>query len=139
MRKARTSKSEAGRNLAGAMQKLRNLDVPDSRIDEVRKTMTNPRTIDWASPATGDIVEKKVIEGQRVAAGDELFRIADHARVWVVAEVAEADIGEIKVGMRATVTLQGLRHRAARRRRVLHLSGDDEARDAHGLRAHRAA
>ena len=73
-----SSKSEAERSLAGAMQKLRNLDVPDSRIDEVRTTMTNPRTIDWASPATGDIVEKKVIEGQRVAAGDELFRIADH-------------------------------------------------------------
>jgi Cu(I)/Ag(I) efflux system membrane fusion protein len=85
---------------------LRNLDVPDSRIEEVRTTLTNPRTIDWASPATGDIVEKNVIEGQRVAAGDELFRIADHSRVWVVAEVAEADIAEIKLGMPATVTLR---------------------------------
>ena len=100
------SKVEASRNLAGAMQKLRNLDVPDSRIDEVRETMSNPRTIDWASPATGDIVEKKVIQGQRVVAGDELFRIADHTRVWVVAEVAEADSGEIKQGMPATVTLR---------------------------------
>jgi membrane fusion protein, copper/silver efflux system len=101
-----SSKAEASRSLAGAMQKLRNLDVPDSRIDEVRNTMTNPRTIDWASPATGDIVEKKVIQGQRVMAGDELFRIADHSRVWVLAEVAEADIGEIKVGVHATVTLR---------------------------------
>jgi len=92
--------------LDGAMQRLRNLDVPEARIDEVRKTMTNPRTIDWASPATGDIVEKKVIEGQRVAAGDELFRIADHSRIWVIADVAEADIGEIKVGARAAVTLR---------------------------------
>ena len=102
----KASKSEASRNLAGAMQKLRNLEVPDSRIDEVRTSMTNPRTIDWASPATGDIVEKKVIEGQRVMAGDELFRIADHSLVWVVAEVAESDVGEIKVGMRVTVTLR---------------------------------
>jgi Cu(I)/Ag(I) efflux system membrane fusion protein len=88
------------------MQKLRNLDVPAGRIDEVRETMTNPRTIDWASPATGDIVDKKIIQGQRVMAGDELFRIANHSRVWVVAEVAEADIGEIKVGMHAMVTLR---------------------------------
>lgn len=101
-----SSKSEASRSLAGAMQKLRNLDVPDSRIDEVRQTMTNPRTIDWASPATGDIVAKNVIQGQRVMAGDELFRIADHAGVWVIAEVAEADIAAIKAGMRATVTLR---------------------------------
>jgi membrane fusion protein, copper/silver efflux system len=103
---AASSKAEAARSLAGAMQKLRNLDVPDSRIDEVRNTMTNPRTIDWASPATGDVTEKKVIRGQRVMAGDELFRIADHSRVWVVAEVAEADISEIKVGTPATVTLR---------------------------------
>ncbi len=108
-----SSKSEASRSLAGAMQKLRNLDVPDSRIDEVRTTMTNPRTIDWASPATGDIVEKNVIQGQRVTAGDELFRIADHARVWVVAEVAEADSAAIKVGMRATRNAPSVCHRTA--------------------------
>ena len=74
------------------MQKLRNLDVPEVRIDEVRKTKDNPRTLDWPSPATGDVIEKKVIQGQRVMAGDELFRLADHSRVWVIAEVAEADI-----------------------------------------------
>jgi membrane fusion protein, copper/silver efflux system len=95
-----------GGELEGAMQRLRNLDVPQGRIDEVRNTMTNPRTLDWASPASGDVIEKQVIEGQRVAAGDELFRIADHSRVWVIAEVAEADIGDIKVGTRATVTLR---------------------------------
>ena len=103
-----SAKSDASRNVAGAMQRLRNLGVPDSRIDEVRNSLANPRTIDWASPATGDVIEKKVIEGQRVAAGDELFRIADHANVWVVAEVAEADIAAIKVGMPATVTLRAL-------------------------------
>lgn len=103
---SKSSNSGASRNLAGAMQRLRNLDVPDSRIEEVRNTMANPRTIDWASPATGDIVAKNVIEGQRVMAGDELFRIADHSSVWVVAEIAEADIAAIQVGMPATVTLR---------------------------------
>jgi Cu(I)/Ag(I) efflux system membrane fusion protein len=93
-------------NLEGSMQKLRNLDVPESRIDEVRKTMTNPRTIDWASPATGDIVVKRIIEGQRVIAGDELFRIADHSRIWVVAELAEADSGAIQLGTLASITLR---------------------------------
>ncbi len=102
------AKSATSRNVAGAIQRLRNLDVPESRIDEVRNSLTNPRTIDWVSPATGDVIEKKIIEGQRVMAGDELFRIADHASVWVVAEVAESDIGAITVGMPATVTLRAL-------------------------------
>ena len=101
-------KSDASGNVAGAVQRLRNLDVPESRIDEVKESKTNPRTIDWASPATGDIIEKNVIEGQRVMAGDELFRIADHSRVWVVAEVAEADIAAIELDMPATVTLRAL-------------------------------
>ena len=103
-----SAKSEASRNVAGAVQRLRNLDVPESRIDEVRASLANPRTIDWASPATGDVIAKNVIEGQRVVAGDELFRIADHSSVWVVAEVAEADIAAIEVGMPATVTLRAL-------------------------------
>jgi membrane fusion protein, copper/silver efflux system len=97
---------EADRTLEGAMLRLRNLGIPQSRIDEVRKTNTNPRTIDWPSPATGDIIEKKVINGQRVMAGEELYRIADHSHVWVIADVAEADVGSIKVGTPVTVTLR---------------------------------
>ncbi len=102
----RAPRAEAARDIEGAMQRLRNLDVPQSRIDEVRETMTNPRTIDWASPATGHVVKKNVIEGQRVMAGDELFRIANHEQVWVIAELAESDIAAIEVGMPATVTLR---------------------------------
>ena len=62
----------------------------ESRIDEVRETGTNPRTLDWPAPATGDVIEKKVINGQRVQAGEELYRIADHSQVWVIADVAES-------------------------------------------------
>jgi membrane fusion protein, copper/silver efflux system len=96
----------ASRELEGAIQKLRNLDVPQERIDEVVATKENPRTLDWPSPATGHVIDKNVIEGQFVEAGDELFRVADNSHVWVVAEVAEADIADIKVGTPVTVTLR---------------------------------
>ena len=99
-------RADATRDVEGAMQKLRNLDVPEARIEEVQNTKTNPRTLDWPSPATGDVIAKNVIEGQRVMAGDELFRLADHSNVWVVAEVAEADIAGVEVGMPATVILR---------------------------------
>ena len=100
---------EADKELEGAMLRLRNLGIPQDRIDEVRNTGTNPRTLDWPAPSDGDVIEKKVINGQRVMAGDELYRIADHSRVWVIADVAEADIAEIKVGMPVTVTLRAAR------------------------------
>jgi Cu(I)/Ag(I) efflux system membrane fusion protein len=101
-----TMGADATRTVDGAMQRLRNLGVPESRIKEVRETGGNPRTLDWPAPVTGDVIEKRVINGQRVKAGDELFRIADHSQVWVIAEVAEADLIAIKPGTPATVTFR---------------------------------
>ena len=52
------------------------------------------------------MIEKRVINGQRVRAGDELFRIADHTHLWIIADVAETDLPAIKIGTRATVTVR---------------------------------
>jgi Cu(I)/Ag(I) efflux system membrane fusion protein len=98
--------ADANRNLEGALQRLRNLAIPESRIREVREKGVNPRTVDWPAPATGDVIEKKIINGQRVQAGQELYRIADHSHLWVVADVAEADLSAIKMGTRATVMVR---------------------------------
>jgi len=97
---------DADRTFDGAMQRLRNLAVPESRIREVRETGTNPRTIDWPAPADGTVIVKRIINGQRVIAGDELYRIVDLSHVWVVAEVAEADLTDIELGTPALVTLR---------------------------------
>ena len=58
------------------------------------------------SPATGNVIEKRVINGQRVKAGDEIFRIADHTHVWVIADIAESDLAALKIGTHATVTVR---------------------------------
>jgi Cu(I)/Ag(I) efflux system membrane fusion protein len=92
--------------IEGAMQRLRNLAVPESRIREVRENGANPRTIDWPAPATGTVTVKKVISGQRVLAGDELYRIVDLTHVWVIADVAESDLAMIKPGTSARVTFR---------------------------------
>jgi membrane fusion protein, copper/silver efflux system len=97
---------DAERAVQGAMQRLRNLGVPESRIEEIIETQANSRTLDWPAPADGDVIEKMIINGQRVAAGDELYRLADHSRVWLIADLAEADIASIGLGMNATVTLR---------------------------------
>ena len=52
------------------------------------------------------MIDKRVINGQRVVAGEELYRIADHSQVWVIADVAESDLAAIKIGTRATVTFR---------------------------------
>ena len=98
-----------GRSVDGAMQRLRNLGLSESRIREIRDSGTNPRTIDWLAPAGGTVTVKRIINGQRVVAGDELYRIVDLSNVWVIADVAEGDLADIKPGNRATVTFRAYR------------------------------
>ena len=43
-------------------------------------------------------MDKRVVEGQMAKAGEELYRLADLSRIWVIASIAEQDIGRIKIG-----------------------------------------
>jgi Cu(I)/Ag(I) efflux system membrane fusion protein len=97
------------RSIEGSMQRLRNLGLSESRIREIRDSGSNPRTIDWLAPTAGTVIAKRIINGQRVVAGDELYRIVDLTNVWVIADVAEGDLADIKPGARATVTFRAYR------------------------------
>jgi len=99
----------SGKSIEGAMQRLRNLGLSESRIREIRDSGANPRTIDWPAPADGTIIVKRIINGQRVVAGDELYRIVDLTNVWVIADVAEGDLADIKLGAPASVTFRAYR------------------------------
>ncbi len=92
----------------GPIQRLRNLGVPEKRIREVRESGDNPRTIDWPSPMAGVVLEKRILDGQRATMGSELYRIADLSVVWVIAEVPEQELPQIRVGAPAAVTLAAL-------------------------------
>jgi Cu(I)/Ag(I) efflux system membrane fusion protein len=95
----------------GTMRRLRNLNVPDSVIADVRDRGANPRAIDWPAPATGTVISKRIVNGQQAKAGDELYRIVDLSQVWVIADVAEGDLADIKPGTKATVTFRAYRSR----------------------------
>jgi Cu(I)/Ag(I) efflux system membrane fusion protein len=102
----RTPGEAAARSVAGTAQRLRNFGVPESRIEDVQIRHLNPRTLDWPAPITGTVIDKRIINGQNVRAGDELYRIIDLSQVWVIADVAEADLAAVKPGTRATVTFR---------------------------------
>src|SRR5512135_119682 len=57
-----------------------------------------------------------VVEGQRLYAGTKLYRLADLGLVWVQAQVYEQDLGYLKLGQEATVTLSYLPDREFRGR-----------------------
>jgi len=90
-------------SLKGAEQKLQNLQVPKAVLEEMLRTGEPVMSFNWPSPADGYIMKKNVIEGQMVRMGDEIFRIADLDIIWVIADVAEQDMGVIALGQPAKV------------------------------------
>lgn len=80
-----------------------------SAKEEVQRAQTNLGYATITSPIDGIVLSKSVEEGQTVAASfstPELFTIAqDLTNMQVVADVDEADIGDVKEGERVTFTV----------------------------------
>jgi len=51
------------------------------------------------------VIEKNVVQGQKIMAGENLFKIADLSRVWILGEVYEYELPFIKAGQEAKVSL----------------------------------
>lgn len=88
-----------------SLQRLRNWDISDEQIKALTRSETTQRTLTFRSPATGIVMEKKALQGMRFMPGEVLYQVADLSRVWVVADVFEQDIGLVKTGTKAKVTI----------------------------------
>ena len=81
--------------------RLKNWDITDSPntlgADKSRVT--------FRAPVTGIVLEKKAVQGMRFMPGETLYQIADLSSLWVIAEVNEQDIGQVRIGNPAQVTV----------------------------------
>jgi RND family efflux transporter MFP subunit len=84
--------------LASARRRLAYLDIPPADIAEIERTGTVQRTLTLRAPAGGYVLEKNVLDGQRIMAGDALYKVADLTMVWVEGEVFEQDIADVRIG-----------------------------------------
>jgi Cu(I)/Ag(I) efflux system membrane fusion protein len=100
---ARPNAGISNEALKGARRRLENLDAPEKFIADIERTREVPTYASWPAPQDGEIVERIAVNGMRAAPGDVLFRIADHDVVWVMADVAERDLGLIEVGQKVVV------------------------------------
>ena len=92
--------------VVGARRRLENLQVPAEAIEEIKKSRRVPDAITWLAPQDGIITERNAVDGQAFKAGDVLFRLADHSNLWVMADVAEGDIGVVRPGQAVTVRVK---------------------------------
>lgn len=96
---------DAGDDAKASMQKLaeasasrlKNWDIADGQLNKDRVT--------FSSPVSGVVLEKRAIQGMRFMPGEALYQIADLSTVWVIADVAEQDVGGIGSGDKVRITV----------------------------------
>jgi Cu(I)/Ag(I) efflux system membrane fusion protein len=91
-----------------AAGKLRELGMTDAEIDEIKSTRRAPAGIMIRSPFSGHIINKAIVQGDKVDAGMTLFDVADLSHAWVEADVFETDIPLLHAGQKVDVTVEGL-------------------------------
>lgn len=94
--------------LQAARRRLAYWDVPPEVIAAVEQGGQVRKAVTFLAPVSGIVVDKPVLVGQRVMAGEVLFKIADLSRVWLEGEVFEPDLPAARLGIEVTAEFPAL-------------------------------
>jgi Cu(I)/Ag(I) efflux system membrane fusion protein len=95
-----------------AEQRLLKLGMEQREIDQIKSSRRPPSGLVIRSRVNGHIINKAVVEGAYVQAGDTLFDVADLSHVWIEADVYEPDMPLLAAGQAVEATVEGLPNRA---------------------------
>ncbi len=98
--------AESSKRLLDASRtRLKYWDISDKQISALEQSGEVRKNLTLYSSYHGIVTMKKVVEGMRVMAGEELLQISDLSRVWVNADIYEFELPWVKVGQTAQVEL----------------------------------
>ncbi|HEV7785871.1 MAG TPA: efflux RND transporter periplasmic adaptor subunit, partial [Thermoanaerobaculia bacterium] len=81
-----------------ARERLALWGLDGDQIDRIASTRQPEVDLVVRSPISGTVIEKKVVQGQYVTEGQDLYVLADLSRLWLSAKVYEQELGGIKIG-----------------------------------------
>jgi Cu(I)/Ag(I) efflux system membrane fusion protein len=93
---------------SSARRRLQYWDVAEEEIARVERTGEAARAVTMRSLVSGVVLEKLVLQGQRILAGDPVYRIADLSTIWVEGQVFERDLPAVRVGQRVSAEFQAI-------------------------------
>jgi membrane fusion protein, copper/silver efflux system len=91
---------------AAALSRLKNWDISADQLARLQRSGVAKRTLTLDAPIGGIVMDKPALQGLHFGAGDTLYRIVDLSTVWVMADVFEQDLAQIRPGQSATITVQ---------------------------------
>jgi Cu(I)/Ag(I) efflux system membrane fusion protein/cobalt-zinc-cadmium efflux system membrane fusion protein len=98
-------KSNAAQLSSAAEDRLRQWNIPESEIAKLEETGKPTTDVTISSPATGYITERNALPNMYADVSTRLYTIADLSTVWVNAQIFQDDIGRVKPGDSARVTI----------------------------------
>jgi Cu(I)/Ag(I) efflux system membrane fusion protein len=95
-----SSEARSGSNdlSAAARRRLLYWDISPAEIERIERTGQVRKNLMLRSPVSGVVIEKNVFGGQRIMAGEALYKVADLSDVWIEGEVFERDLPAVRVG-----------------------------------------
>ena len=90
---------------SAAEQRLQQWDIPESEIAKLKETGKPVTDLTINSPVEGYITERNALPNMYAEPSTRLYTVADLSRVWVYAQVFQDDIGRIKPGDTAQITV----------------------------------
>jgi RND family efflux transporter MFP subunit len=90
---------------SAAEQRLQQWDIPESEIAKLKETGKPVIDLTINSPVEGYITERNALPNMYAEPATKLYTVADLSRVWVYAQVSQDDIGRVKPGDVAQITV----------------------------------
>lgn len=94
--------------LESARRRLLYWEVPADEVRQIEERGEIRKAVTFRSPVHGVVIEKLVTEGQRVMAGETVYRVADLRAVWLEGEIYERDLAAVRVGLSVTAEFPAL-------------------------------
>jgi len=91
--------------LSAASERLKQWGVPQRELARLESTGQVQQELQVDSPVSGYITERNALPNLTVQPETRLYSVADLSTVWIFAEVFQNDLGRIKVGDRASLTV----------------------------------
>jgi RND family efflux transporter MFP subunit len=96
---------EANTLVGAARARLEQWEIPESEIAKVESTGKVITDLTINSPVSGFIKERNALPNMYVQPETKLYTVVDLSTVWVYAQVFQTDLGQIKPGDPAAVTV----------------------------------